>query len=52
MCDKAVTDYLFSLHFVPYRFVTQQQLDIWYDNNYVYNNDNEILEWYKRLFKT
>ena len=47
MCDKAVRDYLFSLQFVPDWFVTQQQIDIWYDNDYVYNNDNEIIEWYK-----
>ena len=40
-------NYLFSLQFVPDWFVTQQQFDIWYDNDYVYNNDNEIIEWYK-----
>ena len=33
--------------FVPDWFVTQQQLDIWYDNDYVYNNGNQIIEWYK-----
>ena len=40
-------NYLFSLQFVPDWFVTQQQFDIWYDNDYVYYNDNEIIEWYK-----
>ena len=38
-------DYLFSLQFVPDRLVTQQQIDILYDSDYVYNNDNEIIEW-------
>ena len=33
--------------FVPDWFVTQQQLDIWCDNDYVYNNGNQIIEWYK-----
>ena len=33
--------------FLPDWFVTQQQLDIWYDNDYVYNNGNQIIEWYK-----
>ena len=47
ICDKAVRDYLFSLQFVPDWFVTQQQIDIWYDNDYVFNNDNAIIECYK-----
>ena len=46
MCDKAVRDYLFSLLFIPDWFVTQQQIDIWYDNDYVYNNDNRFVKWY------
>ena len=46
MCDKAVRDYLFSLLFIPDWFVTQQQIDIWYDNDYVYNNDNSFIKWY------
>ena len=45
MCNKVVRDYLFSLQFVPDWFVTQQQIDIWYDNDYVYINDNEVIEW-------
>ena len=39
MCDDAVRDYLYSLQHVPYWFVTQQQIKIWYDNNYVHNNE-------------
>ena len=46
MCDKTVRDYLFSLQFVPDVFVTQQQIDKWYDNDYVYD-DNEMIEWYE-----
>ena len=45
MCDKAVREYPFSLPFVSDWFVTQQQIDIWYDDNYVYN-DNEMIKWY------
>ena len=45
MCDKAVRDYLFSLQFIPDWFVTQQEIDIWYDEDYVYN-DNEMIKWY------
>ena len=45
MCDKAVRDYLFSLWLVLDWLVTQQQIDIWYDDDYVYNN-NEMIKWY------
>ena len=45
MCDKAVSDYHFSLRFVPDWFVTREGVDIWYDDNYVYN-DNEMIKWY------
>ena len=45
ICNKAVKDYLFSLQFVPDWFVTQQQIDIWYDHDYVYN-DNDMIKWY------
>ena len=44
MCNKAMRYYPFSLQFVPDWFVTQQQIDVWYDDNYVY--DDEIIEWY------
>ena len=46
MCDQAVKDYFFSLQFVPDVFVTQQQIDKWYDDDYAYN-DNEMIEWYE-----
>ena len=45
MCDKAVRDYLFSLQLVPDWFVTKEEVDIWHDNDYVYN-DNGMTEWY------
>ena len=45
MCDDAMRYYLFSLQFVPDWFITQQQIDTWYDDNYVYN-DNEMIKWY------
>ena len=44
MCDNAVRNYLFSLQFVRDWFVTQQQIDIWDDNN-DYCNDDEFIEW-------
>ena len=46
ICNKAVKDYLFSLRLVPDWFVTQQKTDVWYDDDYVYN-DNKMIEWYK-----
>ena len=46
MCDKAVRDYLFSLRFVPDWFVTEQQIDIWYDDD-DYCNDDKIIRWYE-----
>ena len=45
MCDDAVKYDLSSLQFVPDWFVTQQQIDILSDDNYVYN-DNEISKLY------
>ena len=45
MCDEAVKDYPFSLQLVPDWFLTRQQIDIWYDGDYVYN-DNEMIKWY------
>ena len=45
MCDKTLRDYLFSLQFVPDWLVKQQQIDRWYDDDYVYN-DNGMLKWY------
>ena len=45
MCYKAVRDYLFSMQPVPDWFVTQQQIDIWYDDDEYYN-DNVMIKWY------
>ena len=45
MCDKAARDYLFSLQYVPDWFVTKQQIDTWYDDDYVYNNSG-MINWY------
>ena len=33
------------MQFVSESFVTQQQIDVWYDEDYVYNN-NEMIKWY------
>ena len=46
MCDKAVKDDSSTLQFIPDWFVTQQQIDKWYDDDYCYHDD-EIIEWYK-----
>ena len=45
MCDKAVKDDPSSLQFFPDWFVTQQQIDVWYHDDYWYH-DYEIIEWY------
>ena len=45
MCNKTMKYYPFSLQFFPDWSVTQQQIDIWYDDDYVYS-DNEMIEWY------
>ena len=42
MCNKAVRDDPSSLQFVPDWFVTQEQLDIWDDDNYWYHDDDTI----------
>ena len=39
MCEKVVKDDP-SLQYVPDWFVTQQQIDTWYDD------DVELIEWY------
>ena len=36
MCDKGVKDDLSSLWFVPDWFVTQEQIDVWYDDDHWY----------------
>ena len=46
MCDKAVKDDPSSLQFVHDWFVTQQQMDVQYDDDYWYQDD-EMIEWYR-----
>ena len=47
MCNKKekMPWVYFSLQFVPDWFVTQQQIDVWYDDDDIYN-DNEMIKWY------
>ena len=45
-CDKAVIDDTSSLQFIPGWFVTQQQIDLWYDDECQYYDD-ELIKWYK-----
>ena len=45
ICDKAARDQLFSLQHAPDWFVTQEQIGLWHDDKYVYN-DNRMIEWY------
>ena len=44
-CDKAVKNDHSSMQFVPDWFVTQQHIDVWYDDYYWYNDD-DMIEWY------
>ena len=46
ICDKTVKDDPYSLQCVPDWFVTQQQIDVWYDDH-DYCNDDELTEWYE-----
>ena len=46
MCNKAVEDDPSSLQYVPDWFVTQQLLDVWFDDDYWYHDD-EIIEWHE-----
>ena len=39
--------YLFSVQLVPDCLVTQQQIDIWYDDDYVDYDDYEMIKWHK-----
>ena len=45
MCDDAVWEELFTFHFVPNWFVTQQELQTWDDYNGLCNNDR-LIKWY------
>ena len=46
MCEKAVKDNPFSQRFVPDWFVVQEQINVWYDDDY-WHHDDEMIEWYK-----
>ena len=46
MCEKAVKDDPFSQRFVPDWFVVQEQINVWYDDDY-WHHDDEMIEWYK-----
>ena len=50
MCDDVVQRDSYSLQFVPHWFFTQEQLEIWHDDNDDCTDD-EIIEWYKRYEK-
>ena len=43
-CNKAVEDDPSSLQYVSDWFVIKQQLDIWYDDDYWYHDD-DLIEW-------
>ena len=46
MCNKAIEKDPYSVRFVPDWFVSQQQIDKWFDDDYWYHDD-EIIEWYE-----
>ena len=45
MCDNAVKDDPSSLRFVPDWFVARETIDVWYDHDYWYHDD-EMIERY------
>ena len=50
MCDNVVQRGSYSLQFVPDWFVTQEQLEIWHNDD-DYCADDEVIEWYKKYEK-
>ena len=50
ICVDAVRDYPSSLQFVPDWFVERGPIDVWYDDDYWYNDD-ELIEWYESYQK-
>ena len=44
MCNKTVRMDPWLLKYVPYWFVTQQQVQSWHDDYY---DDDKIIEWYE-----
>ena len=47
MCDDVVWGGPFSLQYVPYWFLTQQQIKSWHDDNRKIIDDNRVVEWYE-----
>ena len=47
MCDDVVWGGLFSLQYVPYWFLTQQQIKSWHDGHRMIIDDNRVVEWYE-----
>ena len=45
MCNEAVREGSWNLRHVPDWFVTYEQLNLWCDDDYVYN-DHDMTEWY------
>ena len=45
MCKKAVQEDLCLLEYVPDWFVSNQQINIWHDNN-SHCDDDRLIEWY------
>ena len=45
MCNEAVRGGSWNLRHVPDWFVTYEQLNLWCDDDYVYN-DHDMIEWY------
>ena len=50
MCDDVAQRDSYSLQFFPGWFVTQEQLEMWHDED-DYCNDLVLIEWYKRYEK-
>ena len=46
MCDKAVEEDPRLLKYVPDWLVTQQQIGLWGDDDYYYDDD-KLIEWYE-----
>ena len=45
MCDNAVNHSPYMLEDIPDWFVTRQQINRRYDDDYCYDDDDEIIEW-------
>ena len=47
MCDDVVRGGPFPLQYVPYWFLTQQQIKSWHGDNRMIIDDNRVVEWYE-----